>query len=130
PFQVRRELARVFDLSLSQVRVTSMTIGGGYGAKSYSKLEPLASACAHVVGSAVRIVLSLEESMYTSRADEADVSVTTGFDAQGVIVARDVTVVLDTGAYTDNSVRVLRKSLECCFGPYRVPALRARGRAI
>lgn len=130
PFQVRRELSRIFSLGLSQVRITSMTIGGGYGAKSYSKLEPLAAACAHVVGSAVRIVLSLEESMYTSRADGAVVSVTTGFDADGVILGRDVAVTLDTGAYTDNSVRVLRKSLECCFGPYRVPALRARGTAV
>jgi CO/xanthine dehydrogenase Mo-binding subunit len=130
PFQVRRELARIFGLGLNQVRVTSMTIGGGYGAKSYSKMEPLAAACAHVVGSAVSIVLNLEESMYTSRADGAHVSITTGFDSDGMILGRDVVVTLDTGAYTDNSVRVLRKSLECCFGPYRVPALRARGTAV
>jgi len=130
PFQVRRDLARIFSLGLSRVRVTSMTIGGGYGAKSYSKIEPLAAACSHVVGAPVRIALSLEESMYTSRADGAQVRVTTGFDSDGSILARDITVLLDTGAYTDNSVRVLRKSLECCFGPYRVPALRARGRAI
>lgn len=130
PFQVRRELARVFSLGLNKVRVTSMTIGGGYGAKSYSKIEPLAAVCAHVVGASVRIVLDLEESMYTSRADGAMVDVTTGFSADGLILARDVRVVLDTGAYTDNSVRVLRKCLECCFGPYRVPALRARGSGV
>ena len=38
-FQVQRDLARIFSLGLNKVRVTSMTIGGGYGAKSYSKVE-------------------------------------------------------------------------------------------
>ena len=68
--------------------------------------------------------------MCTSRADGAVVSVTTGFDPSGGILARDIRIVLDTGAYADNSVRVLRKAVECCFGPYRVPALRVRASAI
>jgi CO/xanthine dehydrogenase Mo-binding subunit len=129
-FQVQKDLARVFSLPLNQVRITSMTIGGGYGAKSYSKVEPLAAVCAHVTGRPVRLVLTLEESMYTSRADGAVVEVATGFDDRGRILARDIDITLDTGAYADNSVRVLRKSLETCFGPYRVPALRVRGRAV
>lgn len=129
-FQVQKDLARVFSLRLNQVRVTSMTIGGGYGAKSYTKVEPLAAVCAHVTGCPVRIVLTLEESMYTSRADGAVVEVVTGFDDQGRILARDIDITLDTGAYADNSVRVLRKSVETCFGSYRVPALRVRARAV
>lgn len=130
PFQVQRDLARIFRCGLNQVRVTSMTIGGGYGSKSYSKLEPLAAVSAHVVGAPVRIMLDFEESMYTSRADGAMVDVTTGFDEQGRILARDIRIVLDTGAYVDNSVRVLRKAVECSFGPYRLPALRVHARAI
>lgn len=129
-FQVQKDLTRVFSLPLNQVRITSMTIGGGYGAKSYTKMEPLAAVCAHVTGRPVRIVLTLEESMYTSRADGALVEVVTGFDDRGRILARDIDITLDTGAYTDNSVRVLRKAVETCFGPYRVPAIRVRGRAV
>jgi CO/xanthine dehydrogenase Mo-binding subunit len=129
-FQVQRDLARIFALGLNRVRVTSMTIGGGYGAKSYTKIEPLASACAWVVDEPVRIALTFEESMYTSRADGAVVDVTTGFDENGSILARDIRIVLDTGAYVDNSVRVLRKAVECAFGPYRVPALRVRASAV
>ena len=129
-FQVQKDLARVFSLRLNQVRVTGMTIGGGYGAKSYTKVEPLAAVCAHVTGRPVRIVLTLEESMYTSRADGAVVEIVTGFDDQGRILARDIDITLDTGAYADNSVRVLRKSVETCFGPYRVPAIRVRARAV
>lgn len=129
-FQVQKDLARIFSLGLNRVRVSSMTIGGGYGAKSYTKIEPLAAVCARALGRPVRIVLSLEESMYTSRADGAVVDVATAFDDKGGILGRDIEITLDTGAYTDNSVRVLRKAVETCFGPYRVPALRVRGRAV
>jgi len=130
PFQVQRDLARIFDLGLNRVRVSAPLIGGGYGAKSYTKLEPLAAACAWVTGRPVRIVADVEESMYTTRADGARVDVVTAFDNDGVILARDIRIVLDTGAYADNSPRVLRKAVECCFGPYRVPALRAQGSAV
>lgn len=129
-FQVQKDLARVFDLGLNQVRVTSPLIGGGYGARSYTKLEPMAAVCASLTGRPVKVTVDIEESMYTTRADGADVEVTTGFDADGTILARDITVVLDTGAYADNSPRVLRKSVECSFGPYRVPALRVRATAV
>ena len=37
---------------------------------------------------------------------------------------------LDSGAYADNSPLVLTKSVHRCFGPYRIPNLRVRGRAI
>jgi CO/xanthine dehydrogenase Mo-binding subunit len=124
PFQVQRDLARMFALELNRVRVSVPLLGGGYGAKSYTKLEPLAACCAWVVGEPVRIALDVEESMYTTRTDGAQVSVVSGFDADGRILAREIEVVLDTGAYADNSPRVLYKSVETCFGPYRVPALR------
>lgn len=130
PFQVQKDLARIFGIGLNRVRVSCPLLGGGYGAKSYTKLEPLAAACAWATGSAVRIALDVEESMYTTRADGASVTVTTGFDGSGTILARDVRIVLDTGAYADNSPRVLHKAVECCFGPYRVPALRVEASAV
>ncbi len=130
PFQVQQDLARVFGLDLNRVRISVPLLGGGYGAKSYTKLEPLAAVCARVTGEAVRVALDVEESMYTTRADAARVQVTTGFDGEGHILARDNSVVLDTGAYADNSPRVLFKAAETCFGPYRVPHLRVRGSAV
>ena len=43
PYMVRTDLARIFALPLSQVRVEVPYIGGGYGTKSYTKVEPLAA---------------------------------------------------------------------------------------
>lgn len=130
PFMVVRELARIFSLPHSRVRVRAPYIGGGFGSKAYTKLEPLAAVAAWRTGRPVKLVLSMEESFYTTRADSADVTVRSGFDANGTLIARDFDITLDTGAYAENSPTILEKAVNRCFGPYRIPHLRVRGRAV
>jgi CO/xanthine dehydrogenase Mo-binding subunit len=130
PFMVRTDLARIFDLPLARVRVEAPYLGGGYGSKSYTKVEPLAAVGSWATGRPVKLVLDVEESIYTTRADSADVSVRTAFDADGRIMAREFDVVMDSGAYADNSPLVLAKTVNRCFGPYRVPNVRAKGRSV
>jgi len=127
PLMVRRELARMFSLPLAAVRVEVPYIGGGYGSKSYTKLEPLAAAASWASGRPVRVTTDVEGAMYTTRADGAVVTVRTGFDADARICARDIDIRFDTGAYADNSPLVLTKSINRSFGPYRIPNLRVRG---
>jgi CO/xanthine dehydrogenase Mo-binding subunit len=130
PYQVRTDLARIFSLPLSQVRVEVPYIGGGYGTKSYTKVEPLAAVGAWATGRPVKLVLDVEEAIYTTRADSAEVWARTGFDAEGRIVAREFDLVLDSGAYADNSPLVLSKAVNRAFGPYVVPNVKVRGRAV
>jgi len=127
PLMVRRELARMFSLPLAAVRVEVPYIGGGYGSKSYTKLEPLAAAASWASGRPVKVTTDVEAAMYTTRADGALVTVRTGFDADARICARDIDIRFDTGAYADNSPLVLTKSINRSFGPYRMPNLRVRG---
>jgi len=130
PFMVREDVARVFTLPLSKVRIVTPFVGGGYGSKSYTKIEPLASVGSWFAGRPVKLVLDVEEAVLTTRADAAVVTMRTGFDHDGHILARDVDVELNGGAYADNGPLVLAKSVNRSFGPYRVPNLRARGRAV
>ena len=130
PLMVRRELARMFSLPLAAVRVEVPYIGGGYGSKSYTKLEPLAAAASWASGRPVKVTTDVEAAMYTTRADGALVTVLTGFDAGARIVARHIDIRFDTGAYADNSPLVLTKSINRSFGPYRMPNLRVRGTAV
>ena len=127
PLMVRKELARMFSLPLAAVRVEVPYIGGGYGTKSYTKLEPLAAAVSWASGRPVKVTTDVEAAMYTTRADGAVVTVRTGFDADARICARDIDIRFDTGAYADNSPLVLTKSINRSFGPYRIPNLRVRG---
>jgi CO/xanthine dehydrogenase Mo-binding subunit len=130
PYMVRGDLARIFGLPLARVRVEVPYIGGGYGSKSYTKVEPLAAVGSWATGRPVKLVLDVEESIYTTRADAAHVTVRSAFTEDGVIVARDFEIVMDSGAYADNSPLVLAKAVNRCFGPYRVPNVRVRGRSI
>ena len=130
PFMVRNDLARVFALPLSRVRVEVPYVGGGYGSKSYTKIEPLAAIGSWVTGRPVKVVLDVEGSIYTTRADSARVRVRTAFDGDGAILAREFDIVMNSGAYADNSPFVLEKAANRCFGPYRVPNLRVRGRSV
>ncbi|SDU37400.1 xanthine dehydrogenase family protein molybdopterin-binding subunit [Jiangella alkaliphila] len=130
PYMVRDDLARVFGLPLSRVRVTTPYIGGGYGSKSYTKVEPLASVASWCTGRPVKLTLTVEEAIYTTRVDSAKVWVKSGFAADGTIVAREFDILMDSGAYADNSPLVMAKSVNRCFGPYRVPNLRVHGRSV
>jgi CO/xanthine dehydrogenase Mo-binding subunit len=130
PFQVREDLARIFDLPLNQVRVRSLLLGGGYGSKSYTKVEPLAAVAAWATGRTVKVAVDVEGAILTTRADSAEVRVSSGFDETGRLLARDFEITLNTGAYADNGPLVLSKAVMRCFGPYLVPHLRAHGRAV
>lgn len=130
PFQVREDLARVFDLPLSRVRVRSPLIGGGYGSKSYTKVEPLAAVGSWIAGRPVRVALDVEGAIHTTRADSAKITVRSGFDSEGTMLAREFDITFNGGAYADNGPLVLAKAVHRCYGPYRLPNLRVSGRTV
>ncbi len=121
PFMVRQDLADVFALQLNNVRVIVPYVGGGYGSKSYTKIEPLVAACSWKAGRPVKLQLSVEESFLTTRGDDARVRIRTAVDADGKLVARQATIHFDTGAYAENSPMVARKATNRIVGPYRIP---------
>jgi CO/xanthine dehydrogenase Mo-binding subunit len=130
PYMVREDLARIFSLPLARVRVIVPYVGGGYGTKSYTKVEPLAALGAWATGRPVRVALSVEESILTTRSDSARVHARTAFAADGTLLAREFDVVMNSGAYTDNSPVVCAKLANRCFGPYRAAAIRVRVRSV
>ncbi|HET7341198.1 MAG TPA: molybdopterin cofactor-binding domain-containing protein, partial [Methylomirabilota bacterium] len=73
PFSVRVELAKMFDVPLSRIRVIVPHLGGGFGSKTYAKLEPLAAALARATGRPVRLAASAAEAFQTVRRCSARV---------------------------------------------------------
>jgi CO/xanthine dehydrogenase Mo-binding subunit len=121
PFMVRHDLAEVFDLPLNRVRVIVPYVGGGYGSKSYTKIEPLTAACSWKVSRPVKLQLNVEEAFLTTRSDDARVYIRTAADRNGKLVAKQATIHLNTGAYAENSPMVCRKAANRIVGPYRFP---------
>ncbi len=129
PYMVREDLALMFGLPLARVRVVVPYVGGGYGTKSYTKVEPLAALGAYATGRPVRVALSVEEAMFTTRADGARIHARTAFSSDGTLLARDFDIVMNSGAYSDNSPLVCAKLANRCSGPYRMGAFRVRCRS-
>ncbi|MBI4483622.1 MAG: xanthine dehydrogenase family protein molybdopterin-binding subunit [Acidobacteria bacterium] len=124
PFIVRHDVAGVFNLPVSKVRLVVPFVGGGYGSKSYTKIEPLTAACAWKARRPVKLQLSVEEAVLTTRSDDALVRERTAVDAQGKLLARQATIYLNTGAYAENSPLVCEKAANRAAGPYRIPNAR------
>ena len=129
-YMVRRDLARMFDLPLARVRVSAPYVGGGYGTKSYTKIEGACAMASYFTGRPVKLDLSIEEAMLTTRSDASHVRSRTAFDKDGMILGREFDIVMNSGAYTDNSPLVNSKTANRCFGPYKIPALRVVSRSM
>ncbi|MFQ5850471.1 MAG: xanthine dehydrogenase family protein molybdopterin-binding subunit [Candidatus Binatia bacterium] len=121
PFMVRHDLTSVFNLPVSQIRLVVPFVGGGYGSKSYTKIEPLVSACAWKAKRPVKLQLSVEEAMLTTRSDDALTWMRTAVDSNGKIIARQAKIYMNTGAYAENSPLVCEKATNRTVGPYSIP---------
>lgn len=130
PFVVRSEIAQIFGLPLAKVRVSVPYVGGAYGGKSYSKIEPLVVALARKARRPVRVAQSVPESMLTTRRHSARIRIKSGVRGDGTLVAREAEVVLDTGAYADNGPRVARRAATRIHGPYRFPHYKIESLAV
>jgi CO/xanthine dehydrogenase Mo-binding subunit len=119
PFLVRQELALVFGRPVEQVRVVVPFLGGGFGSKSYTKLEPVAVAVARQTGRPVRLVNLVEDAMVTSRRHAMRCRMRTVARPDGGLVSREAEVWLDTGAYADNGPTVTMVAAMAAVGPYR-----------
>jgi CO/xanthine dehydrogenase Mo-binding subunit len=120
PFMVRHDLKSIFNLPVSKVRLIVPFVGGGYGSKSYTKVEPLVAACSWKARRPVKLQLTVEEAMLTTRSDDAYTWMKTAVDKNGKIIARQAKILMNTGAYAENSPLVVEKSTNRCVGPYAI----------
>jgi len=121
PFPVRQELARIFGLPFSAVRVIVPYVGGGYGAKSGIKTEGIAACLSHITGRPVRLAFSAEETFKTICQPRAKMTIKTGVKKDGTFVARRCEVYLNGGAYANSGPSVTEKAGYRAHGPYRIP---------
>src|SRR5215213_9907807 len=123
PFLVRAEIADLFELPVGSVRIVVPYLGGGFGSKSYTKMEPITVALARKARRPVRIQNGVDESMVTTRRHGMKAWMRTGARKDGTLLAREVRAWFDTGAYADNGPRVVATGADAAPGPYRWQAV-------
>ncbi len=130
PTAIQRVCSDVFGLAIGKIRVHTPYVGGGFGGKASVKLDPLAAALSKYVGRPVKLQLSSVESMQTCRRVDTEITIKTAVDANGKMVARHIDAIVNCGAYADTGPAIAVKAAIRAIGPYTIPNLRLRARAV
>jgi aerobic carbon-monoxide dehydrogenase large subunit len=135
PHQLRSGVAQALGLPERSIRVIAPDVGGGFGLKCVVGREEVAVAAAALrLRRPVRWTEDRQENLTAAfHGHEQRYQVRAAFDAQGRILGLDAEIDCDTGAYSvfpfTCAVEPLMAATELP-GVYKVPAYRARGRAI
>ncbi len=125
----RMQLARILALPEERIRVVTSPVGGGFGGKDELTVQPALALLALKAGAPVRMHLSRAESVLAGvKRNPMTIRMRSGCDAAGRLVAQEVELLADCGAYASLSPAVMETALEHAAGPYLVPNLRTRGR--
>jgi CO/xanthine dehydrogenase Mo-binding subunit len=114
-------------------RVVQTETGGGFGGKEEYPSMPAGHAALLALksGMPVKIVYDrVEDMVATTKRHPSIVRHRTGLTRDGKLVAMEVEVILDGGAYVTLSPVVLSRGCIHAAGPYRCDNIRIRGRAM
>ncbi len=126
-----RELAEILELPHSRVRVIAAYMGGGFGGKEDMTVEPFIAALVWKTRRPVRMVWTRQESLLARQKRHPFLMhYRTGVKNDGTIVAQDVRILGDAGAYPLLSSRVLFAAAVNCTGPYRAENARVESTAV
>jgi CO/xanthine dehydrogenase Mo-binding subunit len=116
---------------MAKIRAVATRVGGGFGGKHASNIHSIAAWLARASRRPVKLVLSRMQDFEIQRSRHpARIWMKTGARRDGTILARDVRITIDGGAYADESPPVLAFALLMSRGPYRIANARARGQAL
>ena len=127
PFHVRRMVAPLLGLPVKQIRIIKPRIGGGFGVKQEMLIEDIVGHLTMATGRPVRYELTREEEFVSSRTRHPQtIAYRTGIDAGGRVVAQDMKVVANTGAYGTHGLTVQMVSGLRGLSSYKSPNKRFR----
>jgi CO/xanthine dehydrogenase Mo-binding subunit len=131
PHYDRADLCRILGKDHDQVRVIQAETGGGFGGKLDLSVQPFLALAAWHLRRPVSMVYSREESFWaTAKRHPVVMDLTTAADEQGQLVAATADILADTGAYASYALAVCVRAAVHALGPYRVPNLKIRSRAV
>lgn len=133
PYYVHKALTHAFGLPAERARVRATAVGGGFGGKEDfpSAIAIHAALLARAAGRPVRLAYDRHEDIIaTTKRHPAEVRHRTGVRRDGTLVAIEIDVTFDGGAYRTLSPVVISRAALHAAGPYRCPNVRVRGRVL
>lgn len=118
-FTVRDQTARFLGIPVGQVKAIPMEIGGGFGAKGITYVEPVAALLSRKSGRPVKIQLTRTEVFEgTGPTSGTQIKVKVGATKDGKIVAAEAELVYEAGAFPGSPVGA---AVQCMMGQYDIP---------
>ncbi len=133
PYYVHRALKRVLKLTDQQAIVVQAETGGGFGGKEeYPSIVAVhAALLARKAGRPVRLIYDRHEDLAaTTKRHPGVITHRTAVKKDGTLLAQDIEIVLDGGAYCTLTPVVLSRAAIHATGPYSCPNVRIRARAM
>ncbi len=132
PFYVHKSLMAVFDLPAEKVRVIQVETGGAFGGKEDypSILAAHAGLLAMKARRPIKIVYDrMEDLAATTKRHPSRTRHRTAIDKNGKLLAMEIDIATDGGAYATLSSTVLSRATLHSTGPYVCPNIRITSRA-
>jgi CO/xanthine dehydrogenase Mo-binding subunit len=124
-YMVRANCAEVLGIEASQLRVISSEIGGGFGGKTTTFIEPVALALSRKSGKPVKIVMTREEVLRaTGPTISSSMDIKIGMTRDGKITAARGELRYQGGAFPNGTVEV---GAQAAFAAYDLDAVETVG---
>lgn len=132
----QEQIAHALDLPLEKVRVQYPAIGGAFGGREDMSIQIVLALAAwkldqRGIHRPVKIIWSREESIIGHHKRHPYLIKTRwGASREGKILAAEVEVIADGGAYAYTSTKVLGNATLMCTGPYEIPNVKVDSYAV
>jgi CO/xanthine dehydrogenase Mo-binding subunit len=127
----QHQIAHALGLPPGQVRVIYPAIGGAFGGREDMSVQIVLALAAWKLQRPVKIIWTREESIqYHCKRHQMFIRARTGAKRDGKLVASEVELISDAGAYAFTSTKVLGNATLTCTGPYEVPNVRVDAYAV
>lgn len=133
PYYVLKAMKKIFDRDETKIRIVQTVTGGGFGGKEEypSMIAGHAALLSLKAGRPVKIVYDRHEDMVaTTKRHPAIARHRTALTKEGKLLAQDIEVIMDGGAYATLSAVVLSRGTLHAAGVYECPNVRVRSRVV
>lgn len=133
PFYVVKALSPLLKMAPEKIRVIQCVTGGGFGGKEEypSMISAHAALLALKSNRPVKIIYDRAEDIRaTTKRHPAIITHRTGFSSAGELLAMDIEVLMDGGAYMTLSPVVLSRAAIHAAGPYRCDHIRVMANVV
>ena len=131
PYMDRDEVAQVLGIAPDQVRIIPSAVGGGFGGKLDCSVQPLLAVAAWILEKPIRCTFTRPESLASStKRHPAKMKASASCDKDGTLTSLSFEGDFNTGAYASWGPTVADRVPIHCSGPYFVPNILAKTRAL